>query len=192
MLALAMFMPQSERYKHMNPEVVDAPDENMAKIQAYHEARKLGGRHFHIADTGSMKPTMFGNEYLAMQKGKYDDLKKGQIVMYCPKWAVEGTKMGHPLNIKSDGSQIIVDRVLPGRRVQYKTPMGETKVIPMDELYAIVTHRLVQKDKAGWIASGDSNKHSENFERITPDNYFGTVLKIYTHPKSERHKKKGK
>lgn len=48
-----------------------------------------------------------------------------------------------------------------------------------------LAHRLVQKDKDGFIASGDNNSRSENWERVTPANYLGEVLTVYRWPKPE-------
>lgn len=42
-----------------------------------------------------------------------------------------------------------------------------------------VTHRLVQKDKDGWILSGDNNPRSEASWRVTAGTYLGTVDGIY-------------
>lgn len=44
-------------------------------------------------------------------------------------------------------------------------------------------HRLVQRDKDGFIASGDNNAHSESRYRVTGANYLGEVLTIYRWPK---------
>jgi len=45
--------------------------------------------------------------------------------------------------------------------------------------YKLTCHRLVMKDKYGFIASGDNNMYSESFERITEDNYVNKVIVIY-------------
>lgn len=50
----------------------------------------------------------------------------------------------------------------------------------------IVVHRLVQKDKGGWIASGDNNRNSENWERVKADNYLDAVVKIHTYKGAEK------
>jgi len=42
-----------------------------------------------------------------------------------------------------------------------------------------VTHRLVQKDKDGWILSGDANRYSESRWRVTENAYLGKVDGIY-------------
>lgn len=42
-----------------------------------------------------------------------------------------------------------------------------------------LVHRAVQKDKDGWIMSGDSAKHTESWYRVTKDNYLGTVVSVY-------------
>lgn len=40
-------------------------------------------------------------------------------------------------------------------------------------------HRAVQKDKDGWIMSGDSAPHTESWARVTEANYIGTLVAIY-------------
>lgn len=50
----------------------------------------------------------------------------------------------------------------------------------------IVVHRLVQKDKGGWIGSGDNNRWSESNERIKPSNYIDTVVRVHTYKGAEK------
>lgn len=50
----------------------------------------------------------------------------------------------------------------------------------------IVFHRMVQKDKEGWIASGDNNSRSESYEKVKPDNYMDCVVKIHTYKGAEK------
>lgn len=49
-----------------------------------------------------------------------------------------------------------------------------------------VVHRLVQKDRGGFIASGDNNPRSESEERVKPDNYLNTVVTIHTYKGAEQ------
>jgi hypothetical protein len=42
-----------------------------------------------------------------------------------------------------------------------------------------VAHRLVAQDSGGYIASGDNVPQSENWERVTEENYLGEVIAIY-------------
>lgn len=44
---------------------------------------------------------------------------------------------------------------------------------------APVCHRLVKKDKDGWILSGDNAERSEPQWRVTEGNYIGVVVAIY-------------
>ena len=39
-----------------------------------------------------------------------------------------------------------------------------------------IIHRAVAHDKGGWIMSGDHNRWSESWDRVTPETYIGTVL----------------
>jgi len=50
----------------------------------------------------------------------------------------------------------------------------------------IVCHRMVQKDREGWIPSGDNNSRSEPFEKVKPDNYLDCVVKIHTYQGAEK------
>lgn len=47
---------------------------------------------------------------------------------------------------------------------------------------APIAHRLVSRDKYGFIASGDANARSEPTYRITEQNYLGEVLTVYRWP----------
>jgi hypothetical protein len=49
-----------------------------------------------------------------------------------------------------------------------------------------VLHRLVAKDKEGWIPSGDNNARSEPNEKVKPDNYCDVVVKIHTYKGAEK------
>lgn len=42
-----------------------------------------------------------------------------------------------------------------------------------------IVHRAVDRDKGGWIMSGDNNAHTETWSRVKPENYRGTVVAIY-------------
>lgn len=40
-------------------------------------------------------------------------------------------------------------------------------------------HRAVLRDDGGWIMSGDNNRYSESWDRVTPETYVGTVEAIF-------------
>ena len=40
-------------------------------------------------------------------------------------------------------------------------------------------HRAVMHDRYGWIMSGDNNRWSESWDRVTPDTYLGIVKAIF-------------
>lgn len=42
-----------------------------------------------------------------------------------------------------------------------------------------IMHRAVQKDKDGWIMSGDNTSTSESWERVRKANYLGTVVAVF-------------
>ena len=43
-------------------------------------------------------------------------------------------------------------------------------------------HRAVMQDKDGWLMSGDNNRWTESWDRVTPDTYQGTVTTILEFP----------
>lgn len=45
-------------------------------------------------------------------------------------------------------------------------------------------HRAVMKDKDGWLMSGDNNRWSESWDRVTPVTYLGTVTTILEFPQT--------
>lgn len=51
--------------------------------------------------------------------------------------------------------------------------------------FANVIHRLLEKDGAGWIASGDNNPYSEAGWRITPDNYHAKCVLVFRFPQPQ-------
>lgn len=40
-------------------------------------------------------------------------------------------------------------------------------------------HRAVYHDRDGWIMSGDNNRWSENWDRVTPNTYVGSVVALF-------------
>ena len=47
-----------------------------------------------------------------------------------------------------------------------------------------ILHRAVLQDKYGWLMSGDNNRWSESWDRVTTANYEGTVVAIFAFPKA--------
>lgn len=45
-------------------------------------------------------------------------------------------------------------------------------------------HRAVMMDKDGWVMSGDNNRWSESWDRVTPVTYLGTVTTILEFPQT--------
>jgi hypothetical protein len=43
-------------------------------------------------------------------------------------------------------------------------------------------HRAVMHDRHGWIMSGDNNRWSESWDRVTPQTYVGTVVALFEYP----------
>jgi hypothetical protein len=48
----------------------------------------------------------------------------------------------------------------------------------------IILHRAVLHDSYGWLMSGDNNRWSESWDRVTSDNYSGTVVAIFAFPQA--------
>lgn len=92
---------------------------------------------------------------------------------------------GRPLRVAFTGSmrphlhggEVVVavadyGAIQAGSVVCYEGQMG-------DGVTRMIIHRAVQKDKGGWIMSGDNNAVSETWQRVVPANYLGTVIAIY-------------
>ena len=47
-----------------------------------------------------------------------------------------------------------------------------------------ILHRAVLQDKYGWMMSGDNNRWSESWDRVTSDNYVGTVVALFSFPQA--------
>lgn len=45
-----------------------------------------------------------------------------------------------------------------------------------------ILHRAVQRDRLGWIMSGDHNSRSETWDRVTPKTYLGTAVAFFEFP----------
>jgi hypothetical protein len=45
-------------------------------------------------------------------------------------------------------------------------------------------HRAVQHDQYGWVMSGDNNRWSESWDRVTPKTYLGIVTALFEYPQS--------
>jgi hypothetical protein len=66
------------------------------------------------------------------------------------------------------------DKIQLGQVLVYKAPYNQSPII----------HRAVQKDKDGWLMSGDSSPISESWFRVTPESYIGTAIAIFRDPKN--------
>lgn len=43
-------------------------------------------------------------------------------------------------------------------------------------------HRAVMHDRHGWVMSGDNNRWSESWDRVTAETYVGTVVALFEYP----------
>ena len=53
------------------------------------------------------------------------------------------------------------------------------KLNPRDPQRPCTLHRAVDHDRYGWLMSGDNNRWTESWDRVTADNYLGTVVAIF-------------
>jgi len=58
--------------------------------------------------------------------------------------------------------------------------MGRPNASKPDRLEML--HRAVKGDRYGWIMSGDNNRWSESWDRVTPKTYLGTVVALFECP----------
>jgi len=65
-----------------------------------------------------------------------------------------------------------------GDIITYRPEWVKAKYKPGETVHPVI-HRIVQKDKGGWIASGDNNSRSESNERVTEQNYEGKLTRVY-------------
>jgi len=49
---------------------------------------------------------------------------------------------------------------------------------------AKMLHRAVMCDRHGWVMSGDNNRWSESWDRVTPETYIGTVVALFEYPQT--------
>jgi hypothetical protein len=40
-------------------------------------------------------------------------------------------------------------------------------------------HRAVAHDRYGWLMSGDNNRWSESWDRVTPDTFLGVAVALF-------------
>lgn len=79
-----------------------------------------------------------------------------------------------------DGPAYVVAEAVPFDQVQkgdvlfYNGRIDRTK--PDRQ---VLIHRAVMKDKHGWIMSGDANRYSENWDRVTPETLMGRAVVIF-------------
>ena len=78
------------------------------------------------------------------------------------------------------GTKVPYDQIKEGQVANYRAKWAAEKGA------GLVLHRLLQKDKDGWIASGDNNSRSENWGRVKPDNYVDVITTIHTYKGAEK------
>ena len=86
-----------------------APRSNLSRdsaiIMAQHTAEAAGGRVFTIAPTGSMKPTLDENSVVAVETVGFDQLRKGDIIIYRDS---AGVPIVHRLYEQANGRWIVL------------------------------------------------------------------------------------
>lgn len=89
-------------------------------------------------------------------------------------WTTTGTKSMEPLIV---GRVHLVSEATPFEELR----VGQVAIYRADWHPASpVAHRLVLRDSYGFIPSGDNVRNSESWMRVTPENYLGRVVAIYT------------
>ena len=69
------------------------------------------------------------------------------------------------------------DRIIKGELLVY---MGRPSAAKKDRTSML--HRTVLQDKGGWMMSGDNNRWTESWDRVTTTTYMGTVTAILEFP----------
>jgi hypothetical protein len=60
--------------------------------------------------------------------------------------------------------------------------MGRPDASKPDRLKML--HRAVLHDRYGWMMSGDNNRWSESWDRVTPETYVGIVVALFEYPQT--------
>jgi hypothetical protein len=47
-----------------------------------------------------------------------------------------------------------------------------------------ILHRAVERDRYGWMMRGDNNRWTESWDRVTPKNYMGRAVALFTFPQA--------
>jgi hypothetical protein len=100
----------------------------------------------------------------------------GKLVM------TSGTRSMEPL---IHGKAYVVVRKMPyeaitkGALLVY---MGRPNASKPDRVSML--HRTVDRDAGGWLMRGDNNARTESWDRVTPNNYMGTVEMILEYPQT--------
>ena len=47
-----------------------------------------------------------------------------------------------------------------------------------------ILHRAVLRDRGGWVMSGDNNRWSESWDRVTRETYLGTAVAFFEFPQT--------
>ena len=89
---------------------------------------------------------------------------------------------GSMLPTLQGGDMVLLDPVdfatlQAGDIITYKAEWNPT--------FSNVCHRILLKDDAGWVASGDNNPHSEASWRVTPDNYHAKCVAVFRFPQPQ-------
>ncbi len=71
------------------------------------------------------------------------------------------------------------DRIIQGDLLVY---LGRPDATKPDRTSML--HRAVLRDKGGWLMSGDNNRWTESWDRVTPVTYVGTVTTILEFPQT--------
>lgn len=72
--------------KRLDPPTFRESSAPAAQLAATLQARSAGGLAFHVLDTHSMEPLLFGGDWIVVAPRPYAELQLGQVVTYRADW----------------------------------------------------------------------------------------------------------
>ncbi|HEY4989589.1 MAG TPA: hypothetical protein VII09_07270 [Opitutaceae bacterium] len=83
------------------------------------------------------------------------------------------------------GQVYVVLEKIPYEAITYKDILAYDGRLNADSpLQQTLLHRTVGRDRFGWLMSGDSNRWSESWDRVTPANYLGRAVALFEFPQA--------
>jgi hypothetical protein len=83
------------------------------------------------------------------------------------------------------GRVYVVLEKTPYEAITYKDILAYDGRLNADSpLHQTILHRTVGRDRFGWLMSGDNNRWSESWDRVTPANYLGRAVALFEFPQA--------